>query len=42
MTAAIRKVTIKIHFKGTFGPHEILRVGKDSYHLMPCTDYENG
>lgn len=36
----IRKVTIKVHFTGTFGPHDILRVGEDCYYLMPCADHE--
>lgn len=38
--ALIRKITIKVHFRETFGPHDILRVGEDWYYLMPCKDYE--
>jgi len=40
MPVEIRKITIKVHFTGTFGPHDILRVGENCYFFMPCADYE--
>lgn len=34
----IRKITVKVHFRGSFGLHDILRVSEDCYYLMPCTE----
>jgi hypothetical protein len=37
--SAIRKITVKVHFQGAFGPHDILRVGEDRYYLMRCSNH---